>query len=142
MTSHAPRTWWCEMKSYAPIRQSASASAVPLRPRLATTHSVLIWRGFSLFDFVWWWRARSGFSLRGETDGILSANSVDSVLPKLFSGDFDLAKPRLIFLKFGEIRVWIPPAERGLGNECGRALSFGFWRGWLKKKLNIQSIKN
>src|SRR3989344_2831727 len=34
---------------------------------------------------------------------------------KLFSGDLDLAKPRLNF----------PPAERGLGNECGRVLDSG-----------------
>src|SRR3989344_9264555 len=34
---------------------------------------------------------------------------------KLFSGDMDLAKPRLNF----------PPAERGLGNECGRVLDSG-----------------
>ena len=48
--------------------------------------------------------------------------NADSVLPKLFSGGKDLAKPRLMFLKFGEIRI--PPAERGLGNECGRN---SFW---------------
>src|SRR3989344_775869 len=40
---------------------------------------------FLFFYFVWWWRARSGFS-KGETDGILSANSVDSVLPNYFLG--------------------------------------------------------
>jgi len=37
---------------------------------------------------------------------------------KLFSGEKDSAKLRLIFL--ARIRVWIPPAEKGLGNECGR----------------------
>ena len=37
----------------------------------------------------------------------------------------DLAKPRLILFEFGEILVWIPPAERGLGNECGRNSFFG-----------------
>jgi len=30
MTSHAPRTWWCEMKSYAPIR-------IPSRHSLRST---------------------------------------------------------------------------------------------------------
>ena len=44
---------------------------------------------------------------------------MDSVLPKLFSGEKDLAKPRLNF----------PPAERGLGNECGRVSLSDFWRG-------------
>jgi len=38
---------------------------------------------------------------------------------KLFSGDLDLAKPRRIF----------PPAERGLGNECGRVAEFVFGGG-------------
>ena len=62
------------------------------------------------------WRG-TGFSFQGETGGIHSGVisffvvlKMDSVLPKLFSGGKDLAKPRLHF----------PPAERGLGNECGR----------------------
>jgi hypothetical protein len=40
----------------------------------------------------------------------------DSVLRKLFSGDLDFRKTEtnLFF-------VFCPPAERGLGNECGRA---------------------
>ena len=42
--------------------------------------------------------------------------NTDEVLAKLFSGDLDLAKPRLHF----------PPAERGLGNECGRVSSRNF----------------
>jgi len=75
--------------------------------------------GFLFLDSVWWWRARSGFS-KGEIDGILSANSVDEVLAKLFFGDIDLAKLRLHF----------PPAERGLGNECGRIDFLNLlWRG-------------
>jgi len=36
----------------------------------------------------------------------------DSVLPKLFSGDMDFRKNS----------ADLPPAERGLGNECGRAM--------------------
>ena len=79
----------------APGMVLGSSPAEPFRPRLATTHSILVWRGFSLFYFVWWWRVRAGFS-KGETDGILSSHSsVDSVLPNYFSGDLDLAKPRL-----------------------------------------------
>jgi hypothetical protein len=88
-----------ETKSYAPRRIPSrrsvhstkhrkvfgSVPAPSLRPLLATTHSVLIWRGVLFFYFVWWWRARSSFS-KGETDGILSANSVDSVLPNYFLG--------------------------------------------------------
>ena len=43
--------------------------------------------------------------------------NADSVLPKLFSGGKDLAKPRLIFLHF--VR-----AEEGSGEESARALGF------------------
>ena len=46
---------------------------------------------------------------------------MDSVLPKLFSGGKDLAKPRLNF-----VFAFCPPAERGLGNECGWAFDFVF----------------
>src|SRR3989338_3209368 len=52
----------------------------------------------------------------------------DSVLRKLFSGDMDFRKTETNF--FGEIRVWIPPAERGLGNECGRAFFWLFFDGY------------
>lgn len=41
------------------------------RPRLATTHSVLIWRAFFFLFSVWWWRERGRVSHKGETDGIL-----------------------------------------------------------------------
>ena len=51
-------------------RQHSSVPAPSLRPRLATTHSVLFGGEFLFFYLVWWWRARSGFSKR-ETDGIL-----------------------------------------------------------------------
>ena len=51
-------------------RKCSSVPAPSLRPRLATTHSVLICHNFHFLFLVWWWRARSGFS-KGETDGIL-----------------------------------------------------------------------
>ena len=59
---------------------------------------------------------------------------MDSVLPKLFSGEKDLAKPRLIlFLHF--VR-----AEEGSGEESARAFGISFWRGGLirfKLLLNL-----
>ena len=42
-----------------------------------------------------------------------------------FLGILIFAKPRLIFL--ARIQNWIPPAERGLGNECGRVFCFEFF---------------
>src|SRR3989344_1038565 len=53
-----------------------------------------VWRDFLFVFSVWWWRERGRVSPKGETGGIQIA---DSVLPKLFSGGKDLAKPRLIF---------------------------------------------
>ena len=44
-----------------------------------------------------------------------------------FSGDLDLAKPRLNF----------PPAERGLGNECGRVSDWGFLE--IRRLIILQS---
>src|SRR3989344_402224 len=41
---------------------------------------------------------------------------------KLFSGDFDLAKPRLIFS--GGIRIWFPARRRGLGRNPRGLLNF------------------
>src|SRR3990167_10761359 len=52
-----------------------------------------VWRDFLFVFSVWWWRERGRVSPKGETGGIQIA---DSVLPKLFSGGKDLAKPRLI----------------------------------------------
>jgi len=48
--------------------------------------------------------------------GSVAGRNADSVLPKLFSGEKDLAKPRLIFLHF--VR-----AEEGSGEESARV----FW---------------
>ena len=45
----------------------------------------------------------------------MAGRNADSVLPKLFSGDFDLAKPRLIFV-FAFVR-----AEEGSGEGSARA---------------------
>ena len=71
-------------------------------------------------------QARNGFLLEGETGGIHSVVilifvvlKMDSVLRNyIFLGILIFAKPRLNF----------PPAERGLGNECGRVLRSDFWR--------------
>ena len=49
----------------------------------------------------------------------MAGRNADSVLPKLFSGGKDLAKPRLIFV-FAFAR-----AEEGSGEESARALFFG-----------------
>ena len=46
--------------------------------------------------------------------GSVAGRNADSVLPKLFSGDWIWQNRDLHF----------PPAERGLGNECGRVSGF------------------
>ena len=46
----------------------------------------------------------------------MAVRNADSVLRKLFSGDLDFRKTSANF----------PPAERGLGNECGRDSEFLF----------------
>jgi len=50
--------------------------------------------------------------------------NADSVLRKLFSGDMDFRKTSADF----------PPAERGLGNECGRVLVFEKSAGYKKRE--------
>ncbi|MBU0670918.1 hypothetical protein KKF29_02045, partial [Patescibacteria group bacterium] len=55
--------------------------------------------------------------------GMPPNNKMDSVLRNYFLGK-GFAKPRLIFS--AGIRFGFRPAERGLGNECGRN-SFGFF---------------
>ena len=50
--------------------QCLSATDVPLRPRLATAHSVFVWRDFLFLFSVWWWRERGRVSPKGETNGI------------------------------------------------------------------------
>src|SRR3989344_683754 len=102
----------------------SSASAVPLRPRLATTHSVLIFHNFRFLFSVWWWRARSGFS-KGETDGILVPIRWTRFCRTIFWG-FGFGKTETDF-----VFVFCPPAERGLGNECGRVF---LWDGDSEKQ--------
>ena len=109
-----------------------SASAVSHRPRSPPRILVLFCRDF-LFDFsVWWWRGEVGVLLEGETGGIQIRTRFCQTI---FWGK-DLAKPRLIFL--GEIRIVFPPAERGLGNECGRAS--GILAGRFRLILNKSSF--
>jgi len=52
-----------------------------------------------------------GFLLREK----LTEFKADSVLPKLFSGDLDLAKPRLMFLKFGGVLDLDSARRKGSG---------------------------
>ena len=84
--------------------------------------------------------ARDGFLLEGETGGIHSVVIsffvvliMDSVLPNYFLGIW-------IWQNLGWI---LPPAERGLGNECGRAgfrkkLAAGFQFGKTMKSAKIR----
>ena len=106
--------------------QHARGRAVPLllcRPALAYTLPMLLL--FSRdFDFLFRYgrvQARDGFLLEGRN---WRNSNTDSVLPKLFSGEKDLAKPRLNF----------PPAERGLGNEYGRVSLSDFSAAAMDKK--------
>ena len=73
-----------------------SRSALASPPRILFCFCVI-----SVF-FFWYGAGRRGrVSPKGETDGILSADSVDSVLRKLFSGDFDFRKTETnLFLYF------------------------------------------
>jgi hypothetical protein len=51
--------------------------------------------------------------------------NIDSVLPKLFSGDFDLAKPSLMFLKFGRVSDLDSARKKGSrGMNAGRVSLF------------------
>src|SRR3989344_2379264 len=90
-----PRYEFRHGTSSAPRHCGSSVSPLPLfRSALARHHAFFfVFCRFSFFFSVWWWRARAGFSLREK----LTEFKADSVLPKLFSGGKDLAKPRLIF---------------------------------------------
>ena len=116
---------------YCRVRQYSSVPAPSLRPRLATTHSVLICHDFLFLFSVWWWRARSGFS-KGETDGILSANSVDSVLPNYFLGIWIWQNRDQFFRGNSDL---VSRAEEGSGEESARASEFHFGEPTLKKKI-------
>src|SRR3989344_2106611 len=56
---------------YCRGRQHSSVPAPSLRPRLATTHSVLICHDFHFLFFGMVVAGEVGFLLEGETDGIL-----------------------------------------------------------------------
>src|SRR3989338_1019432 len=86
---HARSAWWLETKSYAPRRipsrrsvhstehkecaRLRSRSVVPPSPPPHPLYFCFA-GGFSFFFFFFWWGGggRSGFSLKGETDGIQS----------------------------------------------------------------------
>ena len=113
----------------------SSASAVPFRPRLATTHSILIWRGFSLFLFCMVVAGEVGFLQRRNWRNS-SANSVDEVLAKLFFGERICQNFGSFVFEFG-CRKW---KRRGLGRNFPFAplISFGEIRaGNSKKELTI-----
>jgi hypothetical protein len=80
---------------------------------------------------VFWICARPIFSEKGKDIFLFG------VLPSKYSGSvaglqYGLGKAEKRF--FWGKRIFrfasasVPPAERGLGNECGRVLHFGFWR--------------
>jgi len=58
-------------------------------------------------------------SARKDIRAVWRGFNTDSVLRKLFSGDMDFRKTSANF----------QPAERGLGNECGRASLSDFFGG-------------
>jgi len=60
---------------------------------------------------------RSGGSARKDIRAVWRGFNADSVLPKLFSGEKNFAKPRLAF-----VFVFCPRGE-GAGEECGRVCS-------------------
>ena len=60
------------------------------------------------------------------------ASMRDSVLRKLFSGDFDFRKTETNF--FGENSELIPPAERGLGMNAGGFFVLNFLRVKIEKE--------
>jgi len=85
---------------------------VSLRPRLATTHSVLFGAISFLFFRYGGGESEVGFLLR----------------EKLAEFKCGLGFAKTIFWGkgFGKTSVDFPPAERGLGNECGRVSEFVF----------------
>jgi len=117
-----------------------SVPAPSPRPRLATTHSVLICHDFHFLFSVWWWRARSGFS-KGETDGILVPIRWTKFWQSYFLGRKGFAKTSAhLFLNLD--------VANGKGGVWGgifhllRFLFLGNW-GWAenrKSKLNIVSV--
>jgi len=120
------------------IRQSVSASAVPLRPRLATTHSFLVWRDSSFLFSVWWWRARSGFS-KGETDGILVPIRWTKFWQDYFLGKGFAKTSAHLFLNLD-----VANGKGGVWGGIFHLLRFLFWRNSgrteNRKEFNIVSI--
>ncbi|OHA99702.1 MAG: hypothetical protein A3E32_02065 [Candidatus Zambryskibacteria bacterium RIFCSPHIGHO2_12_FULL_38_37] len=90
-----------------------SRSVAPPSPR---HHAFFFLFGAISFFSVWWWRERGRVSPKGETDGILVLIRWTRFCEHYFLGK-GFRKTETNF--FGGIRIWIPPAERGLGNECG-----------------------
>ena len=107
--SHAPRVWWLETKSYAPRKP---------RHRLASLGNPKKKKCSLLFCFS-----------RGWIFSKMERIFFFGVLPSKYSGsaagrNADSAKRKSIFLGkrfFRFASANFPPAERGLGNECGRA---------------------
>jgi len=87
--------------------------------------------GFLFFYFVWWWRARSGFS-KGETDGILVPIRWTRFCQTIFWG-YGFGKTETDF--FGGNLDLVSRAEEGSGEESARASDFVFGEPALKKKI-------
>ena len=72
--------------AHRPLRDTAEAVSLRYRcsvpPSPATTHSILIWRGFSLFEFGMVVAGEVGFLLREK----LTEFKTDSVWPNYFLG--------------------------------------------------------
>jgi len=117
------------------VRQSASASAVPLRPRLATTHSFLFGGGFLFFDLVWWWRARSGFS-KGETDGILVPTRWTKFWQNYFLGKGFAKTSALLFLNLD-----VANGKGGVWGGIFHLLLFLFLKNWWRTILKITRVR-
>ena len=131
------RVWWLisipprpSLRSTTALTGCPSASAVSRPPSPTPCPCFFCFAVILIFFFRYGHGvARDGFLLEGETGGIHSVVilffvvlKMDSVLPKLFSGDLDFAKPRLIlFLHF--VR-----AEEGFGEESARTFWIFFQR--------------
>ena len=108
MMSRAPRAWWLETKSYAPRKPRHHLASLSNPKKKKCSLLFCFSRGwiFSKMERTFFFLGFCPPSIRAVWRGFNS----DSVLRKLFSGEKDFAKPRLI-----------SRAEEGSGEESARA---------------------
>src|SRR3989338_7497402 len=128
MMSHARSAWWLETKSYAPRKPPPRLASLGNPKKKNCSLLFCFSRGwiFSKMERTFFFLGFCPPSIRAMWRGFNS----DSVLRKLFSGEKDFAKPRLI-----------SRAEEGSGEESARAsLSDFFWQRLWKKETETAKM--